>query len=222
MLDNMLQNWILLIILYYYITFCTFYIFYPFLLPVLIYIVISFDRRVIQTYSKIHPYWALEQGIRITWSLHLSFILLGLITCMYNIFTSKLKGFRSLAQVYNVFLKWLLLKKLKFRGWLIEISGVQNCFQNFDSRRNKRFGLSPMCHRIYLYVIHVSLCELEFPFTIKKSSKWLRCSPIRDDMTDHAGPRRYECNPVFQIGTRGICNLVLKLQNPMKNCGTWW
>ena len=41
-------------------------------------------------------------------------------------------------------------------------------------------------------------------------------------MTDHAGPRRYECNPVFQIGTRGICNLVLKLHNPMKNCGTRW
>ena len=29
-------------------------------------------------------------------------------------------------------------------------------------------------------------------------------------------PRRYECNPVFQIGTHG----VLKLHNPMKNCGT--
>ena len=29
----------------------------------------------------------------------------------------------------------------------------------------------PMCHRIYLYVIHVPLCELEFPFTIKKSAK---------------------------------------------------
>ena len=40
------------------------------------------------------------------------------------------------------------------------------------------------------------------------------------DMTDHAGPRRYECNPIFQIGTRGICNLGLKLHNPMKNCGT--
>ena len=33
-------------------------------------------------------------------------------------------------------------------------------------------------------------------------------------------PRRYECNPVFQIGTHGVCNLVLKLHNPMKNCGT--
>ena len=39
-------------------------------------------------------------------------------------------------------------------------------------------------------------------------------------MTDHAGPRRYECNPVFQIVTREICNLVLKLHNPMKICGT--
>ena len=39
-------------------------------------------------------------------------------------------------------------------------------------------------------------------------------------MTDHASPRRYECNPVFYIGTRGICKLVLKLHNPMKNCGT--
>jgi hypothetical protein len=40
------------------------------------------------------------------------------------------------------------------------------------------------------------------------------------DMTDHAGPRRYECNPVFQIVTREICNLVLKLHNPMKIFGT--
>jgi len=39
-------------------------------------------------------------------------------------------------------------------------------------------------------------------------------------MTDHAGPRRYKCNPVFQIGARGIFNLVLKLHNPMENCGT--
>ena len=39
-------------------------------------------------------------------------------------------------------------------------------------------------------------------------------------MTDHAGPRRYECNPVFQIVTREICNLVLKFHNPMKICGT--
>ena len=45
---------------------------------------------------------------------------------------------------------------------------------------------------------------------------------IWSHMTDHAGPRRYECNRVFQIGTRGICNLVLKLHNPMKNCGTRW
>ena len=37
-------------------------------------------------------------------------------------------------------------------------------------------------------------------------------------MTDNAGPRRYECNPVFQIVTRKICNLVLKLHNPMKIC----
>ena len=29
-------------------------------------------------------------------------------------------------------------------------------------------------------------------------------------MTDHAGPRRYECDPVFQVVTREICNLVLK------------
>ena len=35
-------------------------------------------------------------------------------------------------------------------------------------------------------------------------------------MTDHAGPRGYECNPVFQIVTREICNLVLKFHNPMK------
>ena len=35
-------------------------------------------------------------------------------------------------------------------------------------------------------------------------------------MTDHAGPRRHECNPVFQIGTRGICIQVLKLHNPIK------
>ena len=27
-------------------------------------------------------------------------------------------------------------------------------------------------------------------------------------MTDHAGPRRYECNQVFQIVYREICNLV--------------
>ena len=40
------------------------------------------------------------------------------------------------------------------------------------------------------------------------------------DMTDHAGHQRYECNPVFQIVTREICNLVLKFHNPMKNCGT--
>ena len=26
-------------------------------------------------------------------------------------------------------------------------------------------------------------------------------------MTDHAGPRGYECNPVFQIVTHRICNL---------------
>ena len=39
-------------------------------------------------------------------------------------------------------------------------------------------------------------------------------------MTDHAGPRRYECNPVFKIVTREICNLVLKFHNPMKICGT--
>ena len=36
-------------------------------------------------------------------------------------------------------------------------------------------------------------------------------------MTDHAG---YECNPVFQIVTREICNLVLKFHNPMKSFGT--
>ena len=29
-------------------------------------------------------------------------------------------------------------------------------------------------------------------------------------MTDHAGPQWYECNPVFQILTSKICNLVLK------------
>ena len=40
------------------------------------------------------------------------------------------------------------------------------------------------------------------------------------DMTDHAGPRRYECNRVFQIVTREICNLMLKFHNPMKICGT--
>ena len=31
-------------------------------------------------------------------------------------------------------------------------------------------------------------------------------------MTDHAGPggyEEYECNPVYQIVTRGFCNLVL-------------
>ena len=33
----------------------------------------------------------------------------------------------------EILLKWLLLKKLEFRAWLFEISGVQNCFQNFDS-----------------------------------------------------------------------------------------
>ena len=39
-------------------------------------------------------------------------------------------------------------------------------------------------------------------------------------MTENAGPRRYECNLVFQIITREICNLVLKLHNPMKMCVT--
>ena len=39
-------------------------------------------------------------------------------------------------------------------------------------------------------------------------------------MTDHAGTRGYECNPVFQIVTREICNLVLKFHNPMKIFGT--
>ena len=85
------------------------------------------------------------------------------------------------------FLKWLLLKKLKFRGWLIEISGVQNCCQNFDSTPQAGeinvFVFFPMRHRIYLYVIHVPLYELEFPFTIKKSAKWFRCSSIRKIMS---------------------------------------
>ena len=34
-------------------------------------------------------------------------------------------------------------------------------------------------------------------------------------MTDHAGPRGYECNPLFIIVSRKICNLVLKFHNPM-------
>ena len=58
--------------------------------------------------------------------------------------------------------------------WLIEISGVQNCFQNFDrtplSGEINVFDFFPMCHRIYLYVIHVPLFDLELPFTIKKSA----------------------------------------------------
>ena len=41
-------------------------------------------------------------------------------------------------------------------------------------------------------------------------------------MTDNAGPRGYECIPVFQIVTREICSLVLKLHNPMINCCTRW
>ena len=36
-------------------------------------------------------------------------------------------------------------------------------------------------------------------------------------MTDHAGPKRYERNPVFQIVNRGFCNLVLQLHNPNEN-----
>ena len=74
---------------------------------------------------------------------------------------------------YRFFIKWLLLKKLKLRGWLIEVSGVQNCFQNFDSNPQAGeinvFVFFPMLYRINLYLLHVPLCELEFPFTIKKS-----------------------------------------------------
>ena len=35
---------------------------YPFLLPVLMYNVLSFDRGVIRTYSTFHAYFALVQG----------------------------------------------------------------------------------------------------------------------------------------------------------------
>ena len=80
--------------------------------------------------------------------------------------------------------EWLLLEKLKFGGWLIEISGVQNSFYNFDTTPQSGeitvFGFFPMRHRTYLYIIHDPLCELEFSFTIKKSSMWFRCSPIPD------------------------------------------
>ena len=33
---------------------------------------------------------------------------------------------------------------------------------------------------------------------------------------------RYEYNPAFQICTNEICNLVLKLNSPLKNCGNRW
>ena len=56
------------------------------------------------------------------------------------------------------------MSKLKFRGWLIEISEVENCFQNFDGTPQAGeinvFVFFPMRHRICLYVIHVPLCEL--------------------------------------------------------------
>ena len=35
---------------------------YPFLLPILMYNVVSIDRGVFRTYSIIHPYFALVQG----------------------------------------------------------------------------------------------------------------------------------------------------------------
>ena len=54
-------------------------------------------------------------------------------------------------------------------------------------------------------------------WTYKLVDRWIE---IEGHMTEHAGPRRYECNPVFQIVTREICNLVLKLHNPMKICVT--
>ena len=39
-------------------------------------------------------------------------------------------------------------------------------------------------------------------------------------MTNHAGPWRCKCKMVFQIVTRGICNLVLKYHNLIINCVT--
>ena len=44
----------------------------------------------------------------------------------------------------------------------------------------------------------------------------------RINVTDHAGPRRHECNLVFQIVTRWICNLLIKLHNKMKFFVTRW
>ena len=73
-----------------------------------------------------------------------------------------------------------------------------------------------ICEYLYLcdYILCVNICVCLGLIALSVFTLY------NAHMTDHAGPRRYECNPVFQIVTSEICNLVLKFHNPMKICGT--